>query len=79
LEFSFILVRNDLSRVLCVITFVDSSWFVAVEVDLSEGGKEMLKNFVINVAKVEPNYTIDDREHLAITEIQHKVLNQVFN
>jgi len=46
------------------------------EVDLSESGKEMLQNFVINVAKVEPNYTIDDREHLAITEIQHKVLNQ---
>lgn len=43
------------------------------EVDLTENGKEMIKNFLFEICKFKGNYTIFNREEKAIKEIKNKV------
>ena len=43
------------------------------EVDLTKYGKEILSNFLFKVAKLQPNYTMEDRVQQAIKEIKSKV------
>lgn len=43
------------------------------EVDLTKNGREMFANFLFEVAKVTPNYQIEDREELAIAHIKERV------
>jgi GMP synthase (glutamine-hydrolysing) len=40
------------------------------EVDLTENGKEMFKNFLERVAKVKANYTVEDRKQIAVDYIK---------
>ncbi|EFA75840.1 GMP synthetase [Heterostelium album PN500] len=43
------------------------------EVDLTENGKSILKNFLLRIAKCKADYTLDDREHQAIKYIRETV------
>jgi GMP synthase (glutamine-hydrolysing) len=43
------------------------------EVDLTDSGKEMLSNFLFNVANLEPTYTLEDRLQESIRYIQETV------
>ena len=43
------------------------------EVDLTENGKQMFSNFLFEICKLPANFTPEDRERMAIKEIQEKV------
>lgn len=43
------------------------------EVDLSEHGKEVLANFLFRIAGLTANYTVADRQALAVAEIRQRV------
>lgn len=46
------------------------------EVDLSVNGKEILKNFLYDIAKIVPNYTVPSRQSSCIKHIREVVKNQ---
>ena len=43
------------------------------EVDLTENGQKMIVNFLRKIAGIKGNYTMHNREHLCIREIQETV------
>lgn len=46
------------------------------EVDLTVNGKEILKNFLYDIAKIVPNYTVPSRQAMCIKHIKEVVQNQ---
>ncbi|CAK9303147.1 unnamed protein product [Gordionus sp. m RMFG-2023] len=46
-----------------------------VEVDLTPCGKDILRNFVFNIANCKPNFTLPNRELACLEEIKSKVKN----
>ncbi|CAG0887726.1 unnamed protein product [Darwinula stevensoni] len=46
------------------------------EVDMTENGAKIMKNFLLSVANVTPNYTISNREHQCLSYIKEAVQNR---
>lgn len=46
------------------------------EVDLTQNGKVILENFLFKIAQLKPDFTVEDRLHLAIAQIQQQVGNK---
>ena len=47
-----------------------------VQVDMTENGAKIMKNFLLSVANVTPNYTMSNREHQCLSYIKETVKNR---